>query len=95
MARLGGAVSILTGGAATLVLSACATAQMHTDEQLNAVAQQCGLSLGEVMQDDSEKRLLFLMRPEATAQQRHCTYQWARRNHLRLVVIHLATETAN
>jgi hypothetical protein len=81
--------------AAALTLTACATAQMHTDEQLNAVAQQCGLSLGEIMQDDSEKRLLFVMRPDVSAPQRHCTYQWARRNHLRLVVIHLATETQN
>ena len=78
--------------AATALLGGCATAQMHTDEQLNAVAQQCGLSLGEVMQDDSEKRLLFVMRPDVSAPQRACTYQWARRNHMRLVVIHLNTE---
>ena len=38
----------------------CATAQMHSEEQLNAVAQNCGLSVGEVMQDASEKSLLFL-----------------------------------
>lgn len=71
------------------MLTGCATAQMHTDEQLNAVSQTCGLSFGEVMQDDSEKRLLFLMRSDPSAGQRACVFQWARRNHLRLVVIHL------
>ena len=78
---------------APFAVSACATAQMHTDEQLNVVAQQCGLSMGEIMQDDIEKRLLFVMRPDVSAPQRACAYQWARRNHMRLVVIHLATET--
>ena len=78
--------------AATLATSACATAQMHSDEQLNSVAQGCGLSIGEIMQDESEKRLLFLMRSEPTSQQRACVYRWAHRNHLRLVILKIVTE---
>ena len=75
---------------ALVLPTACATAQMHTDDQLNTVAQGCGLSFGEVMQDASEKRLLFLMRAEPSAAQRACIYNWAHRNHLRLVLINLA-----
>jgi hypothetical protein len=86
------AMSMAIAGAATLATSACATAQMHTDEQLNSVAQGCGLSLGEIMQDESEKRLLFLMRSEPTAEQRTCVYAWAHRNHLRLVILKIVTE---
>ena len=45
-----------------LSLTACATAQMHTETQLNEVATGCGLSYGEVVQESEEKRLLFLYR---------------------------------
>jgi hypothetical protein len=72
---------------ATLALTACATAQMHSEAQLNEVALACGLSYGEVMQDEQEKRLLFLFRVAPEPRKRHCVYRWARRNHLRLVVI--------
>jgi hypothetical protein len=78
--------------AAALFLSACATAQMHTEEQLASVAQGCWLSGGDVMQDASETRLLFLMNTGVTPAQRACVYAWAHRNHMHLVVIHLATE---
>ena len=41
-----------------LALSGCATpAQMHTEAQLNDVALGCGLALGELIQDESEKKL--------------------------------------
>ena len=85
-------MTVALAGAATLGTSGCATAQMHTDEQLNSVAQGCGLSLGEIMQDASEKRLLFLMRSEPTSRQRTCVYEWAHRNHLRLVILKIVTE---
>jgi hypothetical protein len=68
-------------------LSACATAQLHSEEQLNQVALNCGLSVGDVVQETEEKRLLFLYRIAPKADQRHCVYQWARRNHLMLVTI--------
>lgn len=87
--------ALLLGAVTILVTPACATAQMHSEEQLNGIAQGCGLSFGEIMQDDSEKRLLFLMRSDPSAGQRVCVNQWARRNHLRLVVIHLDTEPAS
>ena len=85
---------MLISGTAVL-LSACATAQMHTEDQLNGVARTCGLSFGDVMQDDSEKRLLFLMRSEPSAEQRACVYRWAHRNHLHLVVINLSNGPAS
>ena len=77
---------------ATLTLGACATAQLHTEAQLNQVALQCGLSYGDVVQEAEEKRLLFLYRVAPKPEQRHCVYQWARKNHLNLVVINAVNE---
>jgi hypothetical protein len=78
--------------AATFTLTACATAQLHTEAQLNDVARSCGLSYGEVVQEAEEKRLLFLYRVAPKPEQRHCVYQWARRNHLTLVTINAINE---
>ena len=75
-----------------LALSACATAQLHTEAQLNEVAVSCGLSYGDVVQEREEKRLLFLYRVAPEPRQRHCVYQWAHRNHLTLVVINAVNQ---
>ena len=73
---------------AVLALSACATpAQLHTEEQLNQVALGCGLALGELLQDGSEKRLLLAIRQEPTIEQRACVAKWARRNGLKPVFV--------
>jgi hypothetical protein len=72
---------------AVLALSACATARLHSVESINAVGQQCGVGLGELFQDESEKRLLFLMKPDATAAQRSCVARWAKKNHLKFVFV--------
>src|SRR5438477_7545131 len=74
------------------LLSACATAQMHTEAQLNEIAMSCGLSYGEVVQETEEKRLLFLYRVAPAAAQRHCVYLWAKRNHLTLVIINAVND---
>ena len=69
-------------------LSACATpARMHTEEQLNAVATGCGLALGELIQDESEKRLLLMIRQDPSPEQRVCVAKWARRNGLKAVFV--------
>ena len=73
-------------------LSACATAQFHTKEQLDGVARACGLSYGEVVQEAEEKRLLFLYRVSPKPEQRRCVYQWARKNHMTLVVINAVND---
>jgi hypothetical protein len=78
--------------ASAFALSACATAQMHTEDQLNQVALTCGLSYGEVVQETEEKRLLFLYRVAPEPRQRHCVYQWARQNHLTLVIINAVNQ---
>ena len=62
-------------------------ARMHSEDELNSRGTGCGLTYGELIQDESEKRLLFLFRDEPTPEQRVCVYQWARRNHLKLVFI--------
>ena len=79
-------------GTFSLALTACATAQLHTQAQLNEVAVSCGLSVGDVVQEQEEKRLLFLFRVAPQPEQRHCIYQWARKNHLTLVVINAVNE---
>ena len=73
-----------------LVLSACATpARMHTEAQLNEVALGCGLALGELIQDEEQKRLLLLIRQNPSAEQRVCVAQWARRNGLKAVFVNM------
>ena len=83
---------LLTLGAACAVaLSACATtARMHDQTQLNDVALGCGLALGELIQDESEKRLLLLIHDNPTAEQRVCVAEWARKNGLKPVFVNMA-----
>jgi hypothetical protein len=76
--------------AAAFTLWACATpAQMHTEAQLNDVATGCGLALGELIQDESEKKLLLTVHQGATPQQRVCVARWARRNGLKAVFVNM------
>lgn len=71
-----------------LAVAACATpARMHTDAQLNEVATGCGLALGELMQDESEKKLLLMIRQQSTDEQRACVVKWARKNGLKPVFV--------
>ena len=72
---------------AALALSGCATARLHSVEEINSVGRQCGVALGELFQDESEKKLLFLMKPDSTAEQRTCVARWARKNHLKTVFV--------
>jgi hypothetical protein len=75
---------------AVIALSACATpAQMHSEGQLNSVALGCGLALGELMQDESEKKLLLTVHQNASPQQRLCVARWARRNGLKAVFVNM------
>jgi len=84
---------VISGRSVTLLalfLSACATpAQMHTDAQLNEVATGCGLALGELMQDETQKKLLLMVRQDPSAEQRGCVAKWARRNGLRAVFVNM------
>jgi hypothetical protein len=74
-------------GAGALALSGCVTARMHSEAELNVVANKCGLELGQVAQDEEEKRLLFVIQDRPTPPQRTCVHRWARRNHLNAVFI--------
>jgi hypothetical protein len=60
---------------------------MHTEAQLNQVATGCGLALGELIQDESQKKLLLMIRQEPTTEQRVCVAKWARRNGLKAVFV--------
>ena len=72
---------------AAFALSGCVTARMHTQTELNGIGQQCGLALGELFQDESEKRLVFLFRADAAPHERACVAKWARRNGLKAVFV--------
>ena len=72
---------------AALGLSACVTARMHSEAELNSVANECGLALGQVAQDEEEKRLLFVMQDAPPPAQRACVRKWAKRNGLKPVFI--------
>jgi hypothetical protein len=75
---------------AVALLSACTIpARMHSEEQLNTVATGCGLALGELIQDESEKKLLLLIHQDPSAQQRVCVAKWARRNGLKTVFVNM------
>jgi hypothetical protein len=74
--------------ASFMALSACATtARMHNEVELNSVASLCGLALGQVAQDEEEKRLLFVMEPGPSAAKQLCVRKWAKRNGLKPVFI--------
>jgi hypothetical protein len=72
-----------------LALSACVTPRMHDEVQLNQVATACGLALGELMQDESEKRLLMMIHQDPSPEQRDCVVKWARRNGLKTVFVNM------
>jgi len=76
--------------AAALALSACATpAMMHTEAQLNDVALGCGLALGELIQDEEQKKLLLTVHQNPTVKQRVCVARWARHNGLKAVFVNM------
>ena len=75
---------------AALTLSACATpARMHDEAQLNSVALGCGLALGELIQDEEQKKLLLMVRQDPSPEQRGCVARWARRNGLKAVFVNM------
>ena len=82
-----GTRAVLTAAGAALFLSACAGPRFHDQAELNSVGKQCGLALGEVFQDESEKRLLFVLAPTATPEQRSCIIDWAKKHRLKPVIV--------
>ena len=83
--RLGSAALILV----TLSLTACVTAKMHNETQLNQIATGCGLALGELIQDESQKKLLLMIHQDPSVEQRVCVAKWARRNGLKAVFVNM------
>jgi hypothetical protein len=71
----------------SLLLSACATARIHTDAELSAVGRTCGAAEGEVSQDAEEPRILFLYSVAPPRAEIHCLALWARRHHLHLAYV--------
>ncbi|MCL6697566.1 hypothetical protein LZ496_02040 [Sphingomonas sp. NSE70-1] len=70
-----------------MLVAACATARMHSQDELNSASLGCGLTYGELIQDEEEKKLLIMFRAAPSPEHRECVYKWARQNHLKLVVI--------
>ena len=80
-------LSSAAGLSSSLLIAACATPRMHSQDELNSASLGCGLTYGELIQDDEEKKLLIMFRAAPTPEHRECVYKWARKNHLKLVVI--------
>jgi len=81
--------------AVAAALSACATTQpvrMYTAQELGAVAQRCGLALGEVVQEEEEPRLLFLFAAAAPERDVRCVRRWSHRRSLHFVHIEAIVE---
>ena len=79
-----------------MALTACVTpARLHTEAELADVGRHCGLALGELFQDESEKKLLFLFKVQPTAAERSCVHGWARKNGLRTVFIDAINDPAS
>jgi hypothetical protein len=75
---------------AALALSACATpARMHDEAQLNRIALGCGLALGDLIQDDEQKKLLLMVHQNPSAEQQTCVVKWARANGLKPVFVNM------
>jgi hypothetical protein len=82
--------TLLVVGAGFAALSACASpARMHSEAQLNDVALGCGLALGELIQDEEQKKLLLMVRQDPSIEQRACVTRWARRNGLKAVFVNM------
>lgn len=81
----------LLPASAAVALSACVTpARMHDEATLNQVATGCGLALGELIQDESEKKLLLTIHQDPTPEQRACVAKWARKNGLKTVFVNMS-----
>ena len=87
MTRSAGKSSILVIGAVVISLSACATPRMHSKQELSAVEMRCGLAVGELVQEDELKKVLFLYRVGPTPAERGCVAAWARKQHLHTAFI--------
>jgi len=73
-----------------MALCACATpARMHEQAALDSVALGCGLTYGELIQDEQQKKLLLLIHDSPSAEQRVCVTKWARRNGLKAVFVNM------
>jgi hypothetical protein len=72
-----------------LALSGCATAKLHDQQALNTIALGCGMTYGELLQDEQEKRLLIALKNDISAGQRACITSWARKNHLKPVFVQI------
>jgi hypothetical protein len=62
---------------------------MHSEVQLNTIAAGCGMALGELIQDEEQKKLLLAVRQAPTTEQRACVAKWARRNGLKPVFVNM------
>ena len=75
-----------------ILLSACATTRLHSEEELDRAALACGMALGELVQEEEEKRLLFVFRVAPSPQERACVVRWAKENRMRPVIIEAINE---
>ena len=84
---IGHHLKLIGAACVAFAVSGCVTAQMHDQAQLNQVAVGCGLALGELIQDEEQKKLLLMIHQDPSPEQRVCVAKWARRNGLKTVFV--------
>lgn len=72
---------------AALALAGCVSVRGYSDAELSDVARTCGLAAGELVQEESYPKILFLYAVGPTAEQKSCVQKWARKRNLHLSYI--------
>jgi hypothetical protein len=62
---------------------------MHSQAQLTGAATGRGLAPGELMREESEKKLLRLAHQDPGAKQRVCVPKWARSSRLETLFVNM------
>ncbi len=73
--------------ALSLGLAGCVTVREYSETELSDVARACGLAEGEVVQEPSYPKILFLYAAGPSAEQKSCVQRWARKRNLHLAYI--------
>ncbi len=70
--------------AMSLSLAGCVTVREYSELELSDVARTCGLAEGEVVQEASYPKILFLYATGPSTEQKSCVQRWARKRNLHL-----------
>ncbi len=79
--------------ALALLLTACVTPRLHSDWELAAVADKCGVQAGDLIQEAELVKVVVLYTVAPSAPQLDCVHKWARKKRLHLAYIEAVDRT--